>query len=164
MHFVGEVVTKWLQHSGDDRYMELQENFTFVDDNNTEWLAPAGHRINGASIPEIVWSTVGSPFIGDYRRASVIHDVECDLRRNSSKRVHRMFYNAMICDGVPKLKAKYMYKAVRLFGPKWDDSKSSMKSIFTGIAGYDQAILNQDLDLDIEELEAKLDNLLDEYK
>ncbi len=75
MHFVGEVITKWLQHSGDDRYMELQEDFSFVDDNDVEWVAPAGHKINGASIPEFIGSTVGSPFVGDYRRASVVHDL-----------------------------------------------------------------------------------------
>lgn len=162
MEFIGEVVTKWLQHSGDDRYMRLQEDFKFIDANDVEWLAPAGHEINGASIPEFVWSTVGSPFVGDYRRASVIHDVECDLQRNPHRKVHRMFYDAMICDGVAKFKAKYMYKAVRLFGPKWDDTGTLYKSAFSGISAIDQGILNQDLELDIEELEAKLDMILGE--
>ncbi len=30
-----------------------------------------------------------------------------------------MFYEAMLQDGVPKAKAKLLYKAVAWFGPKW---------------------------------------------
>ena len=30
-----------------------------------------------------------------------------------------MFYEAMLCDGVSPFKAKIMYRAVKLFGPKW---------------------------------------------
>ncbi len=73
-----------------------------------------------------------------------------------------MFYDAMICDGVPKLKAKYMYKAVRIFGPKWNSARNSIKSVSPGLQNFDYGILNQDLELDIDQLEAKLDTLLDE--
>lgn len=162
MHFTGEVVTKWLHHDDDDRFMELMENFVFTDDNGKEWVAPQGHKINGASIPEFLWSTVGSPFVGDYRRASVVHDVECDLKRESHKKVHRMFYDAMLCDGVTSFRAKYMYQAVRLFGPKWDLEGLSLKSNLSGISGIDLNLLNRNLDLDIDELESKLDKMLGE--
>lgn len=162
MHFSGDVITKWLQHSGDDRYMELIEEFIFMDDDNFEWVAPAGHKINGASIPEFVWSAVGSPFVGDYRRASVVHDVECDLKRHPHKKVHRMFYDAMVCDGVSLFRAKYMYQAVRLFGPKWGEQLETLGSNLSGIESIDKGILNQNLDLSIDELEAKLDKILGE--
>lgn len=162
MNFSGDVVTKWLQHSGENRYMELMEEFKFIDNHGAEWTAPAGHRINGASIPKIIWSSVGSPFVGDYRRASVVHDVECDLKRKPHKEVHRMFYDAMICDGVTPFRAKYMYQAARIFGPKWDNSGKVLKSNLSGNSAIDLSFLNQHLELKIDELEAKLDEILGE--
>ena len=76
-HFVGEVVTKWLRHDGDDRLMQLRENFTFVESRDYVWTAPAGFIFDGTTIPRALWSVFGDPFIGDYRRAAVIHDMLC---------------------------------------------------------------------------------------
>lgn len=76
-HFVGEVVTKWLRHDGDDRLMQLRENFTFIESRTHVWTAPAGFIFDGTSIPRALWTVFGDPFIGDYRRAAVIHDMLC---------------------------------------------------------------------------------------
>lgn len=162
MEFIGEVVTKWLHTPGADRKMKLLEDFTFIDPNGTQWTAPAGHEIDGASIPQFLWSTVGSPFTGDYRRASVLHDYECDMKRHPHKEVHRLFYNAMICDGVNPIRAKYMYQAVRLFGPKWGASGILSKTIHMATVGFESALLNQNLDVDIDELDRRLDAALGE--
>ena len=64
----------------------------------------------------------GSPFVGKYRRASVIHDVACVERTQPHKLVHYAFYEAMLCDRVPTSKAKLMYVTVRDLGPKWDEN------------------------------------------
>lgn len=118
-HFEGKVVAEWLREAGADRTMRLMENFTFVDPLGKIWLAPAGSQIDGASIPQSLWTMAGSPFTGDYRRASVLHDVACQARAEPARAVHRMFYEAMICDGVDPHKALEFYAAVRLFGPNW---------------------------------------------
>ncbi len=116
--FSGDVIVQWLD---DGRTMELLEDFFFVDAKGTSWQAPAGSIVNGASIPRILWPVVGSPFAGRYRRASVLHDVACQERTRPWKKVHKMFYQAMRADKTPKAKAKQMYKAVRMFGPRWDE-------------------------------------------
>jgi hypothetical protein len=125
-YFEGEVRTEWLVEAatgqdGVDRRMQLLIDFAFVDASGTRWLAPSGHIIDGASIPRLLWSVAGSPYTGAYRRASVLHDVACDERAVPSKLVHRMFYDAMLCDGVSQAQALEFYTAVRLFGPSWDD-------------------------------------------
>ena len=118
--FEGQVDARWLRQAGDDRDMRLLNSFAFVDSRGVRWEAPAGRVINGASIPEILWSqVVGTPYIGDYRRASVLHDVACEEKTRPHEEVHRMFYDAMLCDGVSEERALLMYTAVRLFGPKW---------------------------------------------
>lgn len=117
--FKGHVETRWLRDTGEDRLMLLLKDFIFIDDHGIEWVAPVGSIIDGASIPKFLWSIVGGPLEGDYRRASVLHDVYCKSQDKPHKEVHDMFYHAMIADAVPKHKAKYMHFAVRTFGPKW---------------------------------------------
>jgi len=118
--FVGDVVTKWLKNTGQDRDMVLLADFEYIDQHSTRWVAEAGDVINGASIPPILWGSVfGSPFVGSYRRATVLHDVYCEKRTVPSPEVHQMFFYAMLCDGVSWRKAYKMYKAVDWFGPQW---------------------------------------------
>src|SRR5262249_6815699 len=75
--FQGAVTTRWLD---DGRRMELLEDFVYVDPSGVRWNAPRTSKIDGASIPAPLWTFVGSPFTGCYRRASVVHDVGCHQR------------------------------------------------------------------------------------
>ena len=127
--FEGEVTAIWLRHAGKDRDMRLTADFAFIDSRGVQWDAPRGRVINGASIPEILWSSVvGTPYVGDFRRASVVHDVACDDKTRPHEQVHYMFYEAMLCDGVPEERALLMYIAVRLFGPKWPARQAKRRS------------------------------------
>ena len=54
--------------------MILKEPFYYIDSKEKQWLVPAGTVVNGATIPFPLWSVIGSPYIGDYRQASVVHD------------------------------------------------------------------------------------------
>ena len=85
-------------------------------------LARKGSRIDGASIPQVLWST-GGPYEGKYRDASVIHDVYCDEapKTRTWQAVHRMFYDGMLASGVADTRALFMYGAVYRHGPKWPD-------------------------------------------
>jgi hypothetical protein len=125
--FKGDVVARWLTHDGDDRDMELQKDFSYTDPDGVVWMAPKGSVVNGASIPGALWATVGSPFVGDYRRASVIHDVACGQRRQPHEAVHLMFYSAMRADGVSWSRANVMYQAVKQFGPKWGTTGATIR-------------------------------------
>lgn len=76
-YFVGRVLSEFLCHDGPDRLMRLDEDFTFIESPDAEWTAPAGFIFDGATIPRPLWTVFGDPFIGDYRRAAVIHDLLC---------------------------------------------------------------------------------------
>lgn len=112
----GAVRAEW---SKDGRTMTLLEDFVYVDPAGVEWKAPKGSQVNGASIPQFLWSVMGGPYEGKYRNASVVHDVECDVKKRDWLSVHRMFYGAMTCSGVEELQAKVMYWAVYQCGPRW---------------------------------------------
>jgi len=114
--FSGEVVCKWPED--EERNMVLVEPISFTSTNQL-WTVPAGAVFNGASIPQILWSIMGSPFVGKYRRAAVFHDYYCTIKNRPYKDVHKMFYEAMLCDEVNAGKALAMYYGVLEFGPKW---------------------------------------------
>src|ERR1700730_5173667 len=59
---------------------------------------------------------MGGPFAGQYRNASVLHDVAYDQHIRSWQECDRMFYNAMRCSGVNALEAKTMFYALYRFG------------------------------------------------
>lgn len=115
--FSNTVKTEWIE--GDGHKMRLIESVTFTDDAGERWFAYAGDVIDGASVPRFFWRFIGSPFVGHYRRASVIHDVYCERKNRPRDAVNRMFFEAMIADGVPKLRAEIMYKAVSIGAGRW---------------------------------------------
>jgi Protein of unknown function (DUF1353) len=116
--YLGTVQTEWIES---DRKMRLLAPFTYVDPKGTEWKAPAGWVIDGASIPVFAWSIIGGPYNGKYRNASVIHDVACDQKTHPWETVHEAFYWAMMASGVEPWRAKVMYAAVYHFGPRWPE-------------------------------------------
>lgn len=115
-HYVGTVQAEWLP---DGRGMRLIAPLTFVDPLGSNWLAPSGSVVDGASIPRFAWSITGGPFEGKYRDASVIHDVACAEKKRPWPKVHQVFYDAMVASGVDGTAAKVMYAAVFHFGPRW---------------------------------------------
>ncbi len=116
-HYTGRPRFEWDE---DGRIMTLLNRFAFIDDEQLVWSVPAMTRVNGASIPKFAWSILGSPFVGRYRKASVVHDWYCDVRTRGWKATHRMFYEAMRTSKVSGAKARIMYAAVYYAGPRWD--------------------------------------------
>lgn len=115
--FSNNIKVEW--EAGSSRLMTLLEDVVFTDSKGEIWLAPAGSKIDGASIPRFLWRIIGSPFIGRYRRASVIHDVYCAAKSAPYQKVHTVFNEMMKADGLTDLKRFLMFKAVWHFGPRW---------------------------------------------
>lgn len=118
--FSDDPKTQWLTVPSPDRDMKLLEDFWFIDRQGKKWLAPAGSEIDGASIPQALWTTVGSPYTGDYRRASIVHDIACDNAKTADDRAaaDRMFYEACRAGGCSVEEATELYIGVRI-GAAW---------------------------------------------
>jgi len=114
--FFGVVRTEWIPDH--PRNMRLLNDVTFRDRHNVQWRAKEGDVIDGASTGWF-FRRVFPAFVGGYRRATVLHDYYCSHRLRPSWQVHRMFYEAMRCDGTYPLTAWILWLAVRVFGPKW---------------------------------------------
>ena len=112
--FSGNPRTEWLSDKGDDRDMRVLEPFWYIDPAGRRWDAPPGTVINGASIPRTLWSSVGSPYTGDYRRAALVHDAAVGKEGVLRAEADAMFYSACLCGGCSLLQAKLLYAGVRL--------------------------------------------------
>lgn len=121
-HFVGKVVAEWLE---DGRKMQLKEPFAYVDGSTKTWSVPPKTVVDGASIPRWLWTVVGSPFTGNYRDASVIHDYYCDVKTEKWEKVHNMFHEACLAGGTSPAQAKIMFMAVYAAGPRWEVKRMS---------------------------------------
>jgi hypothetical protein len=105
--------------------------FTFRDARHKLWSAPIGTRTNGLSVPQLCMSLVGSPVRNESLGAALVHDAYCGRTNKGHptyqdttwQEVHRMFYEACLAGGTPSRRAKAMYTAVYLCGPRWPDSE-----------------------------------------
>jgi Protein of unknown function (DUF1353) len=106
--------------SGEGRNVKLLRDFVYSDPRGKKWTAREGYVVDGASIPTPFWSLVGGPFEGKYVEASIVHDAECFRMCEPWRDVHKMFYEACRCGGVPESQAKILYWAVYCYGPRWN--------------------------------------------
>src|SRR5471032_164643 len=97
----------------------LKNKLHFKDASNVEWEAKAGLVTDGASIPGIFQPIIGAPFDPSFINAAIIHDHYCDRHVRPWRQTHYVFYEGLIDQGVSMAKAKTMYLAVMLGGPKW---------------------------------------------
>ncbi len=129
-YFNGPVDARW---EGDGRTMMLLSELRYTDPKGVVWIAPAGSRVDGASIPRALWPVFGGPFEGKYRNASVLHDVAYDEKTRPWQQVDRMFYDAMRCSGVNVVEAKTFYYALYHRGRHWKFKKKDEELRSTAI-------------------------------
>ena len=115
--FSGDPETIWLTEAETDRRMCLLKPFWFRDPKKKEWFVPSEYAVDGASIPRALWTLVGSPYTGDYRRASIVHDKACDEAGGDTKArraADRMFYHACRAGGCSIAESILLYIGVRI--------------------------------------------------
>jgi hypothetical protein len=98
---------------------KLKTPLRFTDSSKVVWEANAGLPTDGASIPGLFQPFIGSPFDTKFIKAAVVHDHYCLNHVRPWRQTHKVFYEGLIAEGVSLGKAKTMYFAVFLGGPKW---------------------------------------------
>ena len=99
----------------------LDENFDYTDSQGIDWEAQKDDKTDGASIPDWAQPGIGLPFDSGFIRAAVIHDHYCDRHVRPMLQTHWVFYDGLLASHVSSVKAKIMYAAILIGGPKWID-------------------------------------------
>ena len=108
----------------------------FVDSEASRWIAPQRTLTDGASIPSIFVPIIGARRSPEFLNAAAVHDAYCGIgnetlpeyQSRTWEETHRMFYDALRAGGTEELRAKVMFAAVYLGGPRWQDDKRNLKN------------------------------------
>lgn len=114
--FIGDLVLQ----PREKPYYEVMQDFSFKDKDGEIWTTRKGYKTDGATIPPVFWQIIGDPFGGGFIKSAVIHDQACDDKTRTWQDTHRVFFEAMIKEGVSPTLAYTMYSAVYRFGPRWE--------------------------------------------
>jgi hypothetical protein len=145
--FSAAVRTAWHNNHRD---MILIDAVTYTDPSGIVWQVPAGSFLNGATIPRSLWTLIGSPYTGAYRRASVIHDyfvgegTNPEVPAAERKNAEKMFYHACRYDGCNKRDAAVLYLGVRT--GSWFATRGEGDTLFTN-SYVDEANMQKDVEV-----------------
>lgn len=115
--FSGLVYHEWLD---DKNKIKTLATLTYFDRKGRAWTVPKGTVVDRRSeIPRCLRRWVADPFCAKMRRSTVVHSHFSKTRVFPSAAVHRMYFEAMKTDGVPRRQRIAVYWWLILFGPKW---------------------------------------------
>ncbi len=77
---------------------------------------PAGYISDGSSIPRIFWVSIGSPFLPEFRAASIIHDFLYSEGTGDRKEADKMYRDILKDNGVVWWRRNIQYIILRMFG------------------------------------------------
>ena len=96
--------------------MRVLCDLAYTDKAGRIWRCPKGFVTDGASIPEELWSLIGSPFTGKYRVAAVFHDAAYATPGMVKADADMMLRDAAIELGCEVWRADAIYEGVRIGG------------------------------------------------
>jgi hypothetical protein len=100
----------------DGIHARVQRELIYTARSGVVITVPIGFCTDGASIPVALWSTVGSPYTGKYRRAAILHDFMYHTPTLAKDDADSIFLEAMLLDGTDGLQAHAIWEGVHLFG------------------------------------------------
>jgi hypothetical protein len=104
-----------LEGNCDNDWLHLIEDWCFYIDDKPVWI-PAGYEYDGASIPRIFWSIIGSPFEPRLQAAALAHDWIYLTHIYSRALADEVIYQLTIRSKVNTVKAHIIWAAVRSCG------------------------------------------------
>jgi len=115
-----------LDHHVGEQKATLTRSFWYVDKDGVTYTAHAGLLTDGGSIPRFFYRLIGPPYASPYLAAYIVHDAICanseHLARDGDlkdaqmlrKEADELFYEMLRYLGCPLIKAKAMYRGVRI--------------------------------------------------
>lgn len=99
----------------DDDTFELLHRLIYRND-DFEITIYKHFDFDGASIPRIFWSLIGSPMTGKYTKSGCLHDALYASKLFSREKCDSLFLEAMKSEGVGAILRYTIFRAVRIGG------------------------------------------------
>lgn len=108
-----------------------EQRFKLLDDleyENKDYVfkVKKGFVFDGASIPRLLWTTIGCPFGGLYTKPACLHDILYATHLFGKEESDSIFLEAMVSCEVEEDIRKTLYDGVRLFGNKSYEEKENI--------------------------------------
>ena len=100
----------------DGVHVRVLERIVYTDAAGRDWVVPVGFTSDGASIPQALWSELGSPFTGQYRVAAIFHDAAYAQLGVTKDDADAMFRACAVECGTSHLLAELIFQGVRVGG------------------------------------------------
>ena len=124
--FFGKVALEWDDEDGFNRNrIKLLGDFGFQDPAGKKWIAKQGAELDGSSFTPLFEQMVSLPFVGEHRRASVLHDYYSRQLSEPWREVRRMYYAALLAEGMSESEAKSTYAVLYGAGMRWEPKGST---------------------------------------
>lgn len=123
--FSGRLVLELLEGIGNDHQFRLLDDLAYVDASGKIWRAIRGGIVDDEALPREFQTLAGLPYVGEYRKAAIIHSFQSRARIEPWKGVHRALYGASIAEGVGEMRARNLYAAVYAGAWRWEPHGSS---------------------------------------
>jgi hypothetical protein len=103
----------------------LLEDLSFLDARGKLWTARRGGIVDDESVTRDLLILGGLPYVGDYRKAAVLHEYFCRTKTEPWKQVHRTLFDASVAEGLTQTQAKVLYAVVYAGSWRWETRGSS---------------------------------------
>lgn len=118
-------------------FLPTRDAVEFIDAAGLTWNAPPKTLTDGATIPQLFAPLLGDRQSREFLIAAALHDAYCGVGNEGLntfqvrpwEEVHLMFYEALLAGGTSPKRARIMYAAVYLGGPRWDDPARSLEGV-----------------------------------
>lgn len=117
--FEGEVA---MEAIGDDPFVpsfRLTEKLVFLQSDGTQWVSPPDAVVDGRSMPTLFMQLIGHPFESTFKKSAVSYDYAVKTKQHTWEEAQRMFYEALLTEGVAQAEAKVMYLLLSGSGTRW---------------------------------------------
>jgi hypothetical protein len=123
--YSGRVVIELLDEIEFAHYFRLLEDFTFVDARGKPWVARKGGIADDEAVPRNLSALYGLPYVGEYRKAALLHGYFCRTMTEPWQQVHRVLFDASVVEGLTETQAKLLYAVVYAGSWRWEMQGSS---------------------------------------
>ena len=127
---MGKFTGKWAIEEYGPYLAKATAELSYIDNMGITHTVEIGFITDGASIPPIAWSFIGSPFTGLYRKPALVHDEGYDSQKYKRNYIDRIFLEGMKDEGVSLWKRRVMWGYVRALGwHPWNKQAKKLKKL-----------------------------------